>query len=390
MIVKRDQGAEGGPRKRFAFIVELALGHRTHAENLQMAMSKETHVEAAWGLIRFDVAGTAARLPLYSNWTVRAGLRARRALRAIARAGPIDALFIHTQVPAVLNVDWVRRVPTVVSLDATPMQYDELGEVYDHGTGPDWLESAKWRLNRRALHAAAAVVTWSEWARKGVIDAYAIPPERVTAIPPGVHTKAWARPSPRTPHSGPLRVLFVGGDATRKGAMTLIEAVRALRPRLPVELDIVTREPIPAGAGVRLHHGVVSNTPEMRRLFHEADVFCLPTKGDCMPLVLAEAAASGLPSIATRVGGIPELVLDGQTGLLIPPVDATPLAAAIERLARDPALRLSMGERAAGFAQDHHDSGTNARRILEVLLEACAAGRGERRPEPMPRALGAA
>ena len=116
------------PRPRVGFIVEQALGHATYAQNLQRFATLDGDVETTWGLIPFEVGGLGARVPLYrSNWTVRAGWRARRRLAAMVREGPLDALLIHTQVPAVLASDWVRRVPTVVSLDATPLQYDELG-----------------------------------------------------------------------------------------------------------------------------------------------------------------------------------------------------------------------------------------------------------------------
>ena len=73
---------------RVGMIVEQALGHRTHAENLQQAVPRDPEIEAVWGLIPWEVDGLAARLPLYgSNWTVRAGLRARRHLARMARSG---------------------------------------------------------------------------------------------------------------------------------------------------------------------------------------------------------------------------------------------------------------------------------------------------------------
>lgn len=359
----------GRPPQRVALIVEQALGHATHAENLRQALANDTRVDARFALIPYEVGGLGARLPLFrSNWTVRAGLRARRALRAIAAEGPIDALFVHTQVPAVLASDWLRRVPSIVSLDATPLQYDELGASYAHARGPEWLERLKYRLNRRAFHSASHVVAWSSWARRGVVQGYGVPPERVSVIAPGVHTAQWARAQPRAAHDGPVRLLFVGADAGRKGGLLLVEAVRRARADLQVELDLVTRSPIAAEAGIRVHHDIRANSPELRALYHAADAFCLPTEGDCLPMVLAEAAASGLPSIATDVAGIPELVRDGETGLLVSPRDLDALAAAIRRLACSPHDRLTMGERALQLAREEHDAGRNATRIVDLLV----------------------
>lgn len=364
-------------RYRFGWIIEQALGHRTHAENLLAEVSGDAEAEATWGLLPYELGSLGARIPLYrSNWTVRAGLRARRALRAMARTGPLDALFFHTQVPAVLTSDWVGRIPTVVSLDATPLQYDQLGGPYGHEPGPAWLERLKWRLNRAAFHRARHVVAWSQWAKDGVIADYGVAPERVTVIPPGVHTRDWQRPTPRQAHAGAVRILFVGADAERKGGLLLLEALRALRETLPIELDLVTRSQLRAQPGARVHSGLSANSGDLRALYHQADIFCLPTDGDCLPLVLAEAAASGLPAIATTIAAIPELVRHGETGLLIERGDLGSLVASLRRLASDVPLRLSMGERAAALAASEYDAGANAQRLLRLMKLSASQDRG--------------
>ncbi len=120
---------------RVAFVLEQTLGHITHAANLRSLVGASDEIRPVFAPIEYDVDDWPGRVPGYGNWTVRAGLRARRAIRAIRRDGPIDAMFVHTQVPAILIPDVLRRIPTVVSLDATPIQYDELGEHYGHSTG---------------------------------------------------------------------------------------------------------------------------------------------------------------------------------------------------------------------------------------------------------------
>lgn len=360
---------------RVGLIVEEALGHRTHAQNLRRSVPMDPEIAPAWGPIPFEVDGLAARLPLYgSNWTVRAGLRARRLLSGMARAGPLDALFIHTQVPAVLALDWVRRIPTVVSLDATPLQYDALGASYGHATGPEGLERIKWRLNRAVFRSAGHLIAWSEWTRRGLAEGYGVDERRVSVIPPGTHVSAWARPSVRQPHDGPLRILFVGTDAARKGGLLLLEAVQALREAMELDLDMVTRTPIEPRPGVRVHGGVAANSDDLRRLYHEADVFCLPTDGDCLPLVLAEAAAAGLPMISTAIAAIPEIVRHGETGLLVRPRDLSGLVEALRQLGSDAERRLQMGARAAALAAAEHDAGRNALRLLTAVKRVAALG----------------
>lgn len=357
------------------FIIEQALGHITHTKNLQAHVPSDPEIRALWGLIPFEVSGLGARIPVYkSNWTVRAGVRARQQISAMAHQAPLDALFFHTQVPAVLSAYWVRRIPSVLSLDATPIQYDQLGESYGHQRGSGAVEQWKWRLNRDCFRAARHLVTWSAWAKQGLVDDYEVPTEKITVIPPGVTTAAWQRPEPRAPHPGPVKILFVGGDLRRKGGMLLLESFRALR-HLGVELHLVTKDDLPAEDGLFIYHGMQPNSPELQRLYHQSDIFCLPTSGDCLPMVLSEAGAAGLPSISTTVAGIPEIIQQGETGLLISPGDQQGLTAALATLVQDEGMRLRLGQQAVARVAHSYDAEHNARRLLDLLKREAAAAK---------------
>ena len=166
-----------------------------------------------------------------------------------------------------------------------------------------------------------------------------------------------------------MRVLFVGGDLVRKGGAVLVEAVRALRHSgVPVELDLVTRDDLEPGAGIRVHHGLAPNSQPLVDLYRRADVFCLPTLGDCLPMVLSEAGAAGLPLISTDVGAINEIVRQGETGLLVPPGDPVALATALERLVDDRDLRRRLGEGAQRVTSAEFDAAANARRLVDLLV----------------------
>lgn len=351
------------------FVLEQSLGHVTHTRNLQAQLMRDQDVHVHWRLIPWETRGWKARLPIYStNWTVRAGLRARQAIQDLVEHTSLDAMLIHTQVPAVLSTGWIRRVPTVVSLDATPEQIDELGRAYNHQRGPGWLEQIKWQLNRDCFAAARHLVTWSAWAKRGLVERYGVPEDKVTVIPPGVSVPDWAAGRYR-PEDDPLRILFVGADFARKGGATLLEAFRALG-RPGVELHLVTRQALPAEPGVIVHNGMQPNSPELRALFQRCDMFCLPTLGDCLPMALAEAGAAGLPLISTAVAAIPEIVHDGKTGLLVPPGDTQALAAALRALVDNPPRRREMGAQARAFVGREHDVRQNARRLIHVLKRA--------------------
>ena len=318
-----------------------------------------------------------ARIPIYkSNWTVRAGLRARRTVAQLVRETQLDALFFHTQVPAILATGWIKRIPTVVSLDATPRQLDELGEAYAHKRGPEWLEHQKWRLNRDCFRAARKLVTWSEWAKQGLVADYEVPPDKVVVIPPGVNPGDWRCPVPRDRHHRPVKILFVGGEFERKGGPLLVEAYRALRP-LGVELHMVTRDTLPAEPGLFMYHNLQPNSDTLKNLYHECDIFCLPTKGDCLPMVISEAGAAGLPVVSTRLAAIPEIVREGETGYLVPPGDIAELTMALKRLVEDPALRLCQGQQAVEAVTRGYDAQRNAMRLLSVLKQTVDQARSE-------------
>ncbi|NUM43490.1 MAG: glycosyltransferase family 4 protein [Anaerolineales bacterium] len=363
------------PPFNIAFVLEQALGHVTHSRNLQKNVPADPAIRAHWCLIPFETQGWAARIPLYrSNWTVRAGLRARRALATLARRQPLGGLFIHSQVPGVLAADWARRYPTVVSLDATPMQYDELGEVYHHTPGPAWLETFKYRLNVNLFREATRLVAWTQWTKDSLVKDYGVPPDKVTVIPPGVNTGDWQRPAPRQPETGaPVKILFVGGDLARKGGDLLLEVFRAQKATTPaVELHLVTKTPLPPEPGVFVYNDLGPNDPRLIALYHQADLFALPTLGDCLPMVLSEAGAAGLPCVSTRVAGIPEIVLEGETGLLMAPRDGRALSEALSRLVADAAQRQVMGHRAVEIVGQRFDAVKNAERLLALIKDVVA------------------
>ena len=302
--------------------------------------------------------------------------RSARALRALEHDRPFDALFVHTQVAATLMPDVLRRIPSVVSLDATPIQFDALGFYYGHATNGATIERTKWRLNRSCFARAEWLVAWSNWAKQGLVDRYEVPPEKIVVIPPGVDCDQWAaRERPHDDHAAaPVRILFVGGDFARKGGPELLVAVRRLRAGgAGVELDIVTRDALPSETGVTVHYGVEPNSPALIDLYWNADIFCLPTLADSLALVLAEAGIAGLPLVSTDVGAISELVRPEQTGLLVPPGDDAALASALDRLVSDPALRHALGANAQTVVRDEFNAAKNASRLVDLLVET--AGR---------------
>lgn len=371
---------------RFGFVMEQNLGHRTHYRNLLCYVREDSTISAAWMPIEFETRGLLARLPFVrSNWSVRASLRADRAVRQMRRAKPLDALFYHTQVTSLLS-PWQRGIPVVISLDATPINYDSVGNFYNHSSGGR-LERYKFALNRRAYQHADALVTWCQWAKVSLIDDYNIPAERISVIAPGVDLAQWPRrrgaDRARASEGRLPRLLFVGGDFERKGGAVLLECFKHYLQD-ECELSIVTQSPVAPGPNLRVYNNVTPNSDTLLRLYAEADIFVFPTLADCAPLAVPEAMAAALPIVTTLVGAIPEMVRDGEHGLLVEPGDVEGLHIALLSLLQAPELRARMGDAGRRRVEVDYDAGHNAQRLLDVLKGA--ADRAHRLPMPVAAA----
>jgi glycosyltransferase involved in cell wall biosynthesis len=357
---------------RFGFVLEQTLGHVAHGLNIERALAREADIEPAVIRVDFSAPAGLQRLPGLRTWSWRASVNARDALRERLRQGPLDAIFIHTQVAALLATEIMRSVPTVVSLDATPKLFDREGEAYRHRRDAEIVEVMKRRLNMRALASATRLVTWCQWAAYSLVADYAVPLEKIDVIPPGVDLTLF-RPSLLGKAPGRVRILFVGGQFERKGGPELLEAARSLGGE--IELDIVTGSDtpaIPAGVQARIHRGLKPQSQDLVALYRAADIFVLPSRGDCMPQAVIEAIACGLPVVATRVGAIPEMVTDGVNGYLVPARQPRALAEAIGALVKHPGRRHPMGRHSRVLAQQSYDADKNNRRIFELMKRVAA------------------
>jgi glycosyltransferase involved in cell wall biosynthesis len=361
-------------RLRSAFVIEQTLGHVAHSRNLERHVAARPDVEATFVKLDFDAGRALKPLPGLGSWSVRASWTARSALRHLA--GGLDAAFIHTQVAALMSEGVARRVPTVVSLDATPVNFDSQGEAYHHR--PQWrtVERFKHRINRRALHGASRLVTWCEWAKRSLISDYGLAPDGVAVIHPGVDLGLFRPAGPR--RAGPPRVLFVGGDFERKGGHDLLDAWRTMRSA--AELSLVTSPPggLAAPPGVTVYTGLKPQSETLIHLYRDADVFVLPSRGDCFPQAVAEAMACGVPAVVSNVGALPEMVQDGVNGHVVQARAPRELALALERLVTDPAERRRMGAAGLKMACRDHDARRNCDAICDLLHEVAAARRPPR------------
>jgi len=168
-----------------------------------------------------------------------------------------------------------------------------------------------------------------------------------------------------------FKVLFLGRLGERKGTYDLLKAVAALQGRYTAlqvlcggdgELDAARK--LAESLGIMSQDKLLGwvRGQDKEQLLSEAAVFVLPSYHEGLPMAILEAMAHGIPVISTRVGGIPEAIEDGKEGILIVPGDVVALTAGIERLLKDPVLRIRMGKAA-------HDKAARLFAIDKVLAQ---------------------
>jgi glycosyltransferase involved in cell wall biosynthesis len=189
--------------------------------------------------------------------------------------------------------------------------------------------------------------SWSEFARSLTVTGK---DARLHVVPNAVRI-----PATRTHGSTPPRVFYSGRLENEKGTDILLDAISTLQAR-GVDADWV----LAGEHDMKRWPRVVSSLPEPERveltgwleerevhgILEGTDVFVLPSRAEGLPISVLEAMSYGVPSVATALGGIPELISDGVNGVLVPPGDARRLADALEELILDPARRARLGKSA--------------------------------------------
>jgi glycosyltransferase involved in cell wall biosynthesis len=374
-----------GHSLRVAFIMEQVLGHVSHDLTLRSVINNRDDIQPTWISVSYQGQGLIERLKLVPS-AIRSTARGAAQVREGIRAAAPHALFFHTQKPAVLQPDLLLRYPSVLSLDVTPKQYDELGEYYDHEPDTDGpAGKLKHQMNRFAFGRARRIIAWSNWVRDSLVNDYAVPGRRIEVIPPGVGLTAWGKPRERPDGRRP-RILFVGGDFERKGGELLLDWFDR-QGRGLCELDIVTRSPVTGSDDVRVHGAVSPNSESARELFHSADIFVLPSLGECFGIAAVEAMAAGIPVVMTRVGGAADIVDHGVNGLLVTAGDVVELGHVLNHLVLSRDLRLTMGQEARKKAERSFDAVRNAERLLDCIRAAAHPRPGGERQAASPALL---
>ena len=302
---------------------------------------------------------------------LHAGVLARARIAARAPAS-YDVLHFHRQATAYASLDLMRRVPAIVSIDATQQCVIERAATR--------VERASYRPNVNrdgaVFRRAAAIVATSRWAAESVRRMYPDCGAAIHVLPNPVLLEhfdpAWVEARAARARQGLRpRLLFLGGDFPRKGGYDVLAAWEGSDLAGRATLELVTNWAIARRlpAGVVVTTGIAPHTPEWSAAWARADAFVMPTRNEAFGLVYQEAAAAGLPAIGTAHHAVPEIVLEGETGVLIRPGDRSALSTAMRVLVDDAELRERMGRRARLTIEREAAPGPYMDRLADIVLD---------------------
>jgi len=335
----------------------------------------------AWRRLRWTPGYAKAKALFSADWKRdRSRNRIRRFGQALVLAAELPAEarllyahFIHTPGSVARYTAALRGLPFAVSAHAR-----------DIWTTPDWDLAGK-------LGDAAFVTTCTADGHArlaGLTPA----PDRLHLNRHGLDLAAWPEPPVRAAKTGsgaadPVILLSVGRAVEKKGYDTLLDALAMLPPGLDWRFAHIGGGPLKGALQVRaaelgLHPRITwmgaQSEDFVRTAMRESDLFVLTPRiaadgdRDGLPNVLVEAQSQGLPVVATRVGGVGELVADGVNGLLCPPGNPAAVAAALARLIREPETRSAFGAAGRAVVAQDFAAAPGADAIAALLRQSMA------------------
>lgn len=286
----------------------------------------------------------------------------RTLFRAAALINTLEPTIVHTHA---LRPDWYGRVAARMAktpiVCTTVRNEDDLCYANEYGY-PEPAVRALDLVNRVTARYADALIAVSEGVERYLVDRQRVEPAKVRYIPNGVDLEQFEPPAGSSDYIRellglPPESLIVGTVAAlkqQKGLQYLLDAASQLRQAQPTaHFVLIGSGPLEGELRAWIHqHGLegtvtlLGQREDIPTLLGGMDIFAFPSLWEGMPRALLEALAMGRPSVATDIGGSRELVIDGETGLLVPPSDAGALRDALREMLASPERRARFGQAA--------------------------------------------
>ncbi len=239
------------------------------------------------------------------------------------------------------------------------------------------LYSAEWICREKTIYDHAdRIFTRSTNISRSLIEQYGIPEEKVACVYAGANTPIEGIDPDRKDYSA-RHILFVGLDWKRKGGPDLLEAFQRLQQKYPDATLTI--------AGSRLSSdlpGVTSlgkvSLVELKRLYQQATIFCMPSRNEPFGIVFVEAMAYALPIVAARIGALPDMVREGENGFLVEPGNVEELTKALDALLANEKERRKFGKHSWQAARDRYNwqsVGSLLRKDIDDFMEGTEWGK---------------
>lgn len=359
-------------KPRLLFVMQQALGWITYSQELRRVL--ETRSDVEWEFLPMVPRNWRHRLLVNPFMAQGSGLLRR--LDPITAYGGSLGVKVRRQIEA-FHPDIVHcaghflagAVPAGPGQPLLTAATDSTRWNMARQRGEERLEPHAGCSERDLFQRLDRIFTCSDWTAASVLQDYAVASTRVETLPLGVDPRPIGRAQPGQGNRLP-QILMIGKDFERKGGPQLVSWVQGpLAGRC--HLHIVSKS-APGrhlqGPDITLH-GAVSHGELMGTLLPQMDLLCHPTQADMSSFVIIEAALAGVPALASNIGGIPELVREGETGWLHAPEDEAGFLARFEQLFAQPELLAQAGAAARLHALRNFDSRINYNRLIDRLVE---------------------
>ena len=317
--------------------------------------------------VRHDVEVQALPGPAIPHPFTRVLLQTRKAVLRALDDGANTILVITTSHCALLPKSVAGRVYAYG--DCTPSQFRELGYVPPRGWRRHPLQGLMSRRIGRFMNAGATALCLTDAFRQRAMTEWGLPPERAHLLPPPLDTETFApraasAEASKESTARPLRGLFVGAEFHRKGG-DIVESVIDDPRAGSWHWDVVTPHTIAPRPNLTWHPWV--EIDQLVSLYQRADVFVLPTRADTAPQTCGEAGACGTPSIATDVGAMREIIIDGVTGTLVPEPSPGLILEALLAYEKSPEMRARHGRAARAHLEPRLNADAHLERLLGIV-----------------------
>lgn len=323
-------------------------------------------------------------------------------MKVVARKvlGELERIKIHRPVDWVIGTIWDLHIAAAI---ASPDYRVAMYLVTSHGlmleSKPEWkadkhfyeehvmkmLDAERW-----ALQSVDLILASTNAIKQDMETAYGgkLPPHKTVIQPFGIAAPKMSDLRQVSTANGAINILFVGRFETRKGIAELLDAIAELAPNFPhAEFTLIGDNQIKGPDGIpywdkfnerysaapwftRVRATGLASDEELEAAYSNCDIFIAPSRYESFGLIYVEAMRFAKPCVGCSVGGIPEVIVDGETGILVPPTDSEAIQAALARLIHDPELRRRLGNAGQKRYQERFTIEAFGTGFLEKLLDA--------------------